>query len=42
MLSDFAAADRAEVGVTTELAADAVTDVVTHGLLSAQNDWNAR
>lgn len=41
VLSDWPAVARAEVGVTLELAADAVTDVVTRGLLTAQNDWNA-
>ncbi|TNU72823.1 aminoacyl-tRNA hydrolase [Miniimonas arenae] len=42
VLSDWPASARAEVGVTLELAADAVTDVVTQGLLSAQNTWNAK
>ncbi|HCX85639.1 MAG TPA: aminoacyl-tRNA hydrolase [Micrococcales bacterium] len=42
VLSDWPAAARAEVGVTLALAADAVTDVVTQGLLTAQNTWNAK
>lgn len=41
VLSDFPTADRAELGVTLEQAADAVTDVVTQGFLTAQNRWNA-
>lgn len=42
VLSNFPAADREELAVTIQLAADAVEDVVTHGLLAAQNSWNAK
>lgn len=42
VLSDYPAAAREELGVTLELAADAVEDVVTQGLLAAQNTWNVR
>lgn len=42
VLSDYPAREREEVALDRELAADAVSDVVTRGLLAAQNDWNAR
>ncbi|GMA30483.1 aminoacyl-tRNA hydrolase [Litorihabitans aurantiacus] len=42
VLSDFATAQREELGVTLQLAADAVGDVVTQGLLASQNTWNTR
>jgi len=42
VLSDFPAAQREELGVTLQLAADAVADVVTQGLLSSQNTWNTK
>lgn len=42
VLADFPATDREELAVTLQLAADAVTDVVTRGLLAAQNEWNTR
>lgn len=42
VLSDYPAAAREELGVTLQLAADAVEDVVTQGLLAAQNTWNVR
>ena len=42
VLSDFPAARREELGVTLQLAADAVADVVTQGLLSSQNTWNTK
>jgi len=42
VLSDFPSAQREELGVTLQLAADAVGDVVTQGLLSSQNTWNTK
>ncbi|PWD51980.1 aminoacyl-tRNA hydrolase [Serinibacter arcticus] len=42
VLSDFPAAQREELGVTLQLAADAVGDVVTQGLLASQNVWNTK
>lgn len=42
VLSNFAASDREELGVTIQLAADATEDIVTKGLLAAQNTWNAK
>lgn len=40
VLSDFPAAGRQEVAVTLEQAADAAVDLVTEGLVRAQNTWN--
>ena len=40
VLSDFPSAQREDLGVTLENAADAVQDVVTLGLTAAQNRWN--
>lgn len=40
VLSDFPSAQREDLGVTLEKAADAVQDVVTLGLTAAQNRWN--
>ena len=40
VLSDFPSAQREDLGVTLENAADAVQDVVTLGLTTAQNRWN--
>lgn len=42
VLSDFAAGQREELGVTLQLAADAVGDVVVDGLLASQNTWNTK
>lgn len=42
VLSDFPSAQREELGVTLQLAADAVGDVVTQGLLASQNTWNTK
>ena len=42
VLSDFAASQREELGVTLQLAADAVGDVVVDGLLASQNVWNTK
>ena len=42
VLSDFPSAQREELGVTLQLAADAVGDVVTQGLLPSQNTWNTK
>ena len=40
VLSDFPSAQREDLGVTLENAADAVHDVVSLGLTAAQNRWN--
>ena len=42
VLSNFPASDRDDLGVTIQLAADAVEDIVTSGVLAAQNTWNAK
>lgn len=42
VLADFTSAERSELAVTLERAADAATDVVVHGLTAAQNTWNTR
>lgn len=42
VLANFAPGDREELGVTIQLAADAVEDIVTRGVLAAQNTWNTK
>lgn len=42
VLSDFPGREREEWSITLAEAGDAVTDLVQHGLLAAQNTWNSR
>lgn len=42
VLADFPTAEREELGATIADAADAVVDIATEGLLTAQNTWNSR
>ena len=40
VLKDFSAAERKDLGVELERAADAVEDLLALGLVSAQNRWH--